>query len=57
MILKRLGTSFYKVGVFTNGGILLNPGKLIKSMINALPKNVTLFENTILLKWKKSNEK
>jgi len=53
---KKLGTNFYKVGVFTNGGILLNPAKLIKSMINALPENVTLFENTTLLKWKKSNE-
>ena len=53
---KKLGTSFYKIGIFTNGGILLNPGKLIKSMINALPENVTLFENTTLLKWKKSNE-
>ena len=53
---KRLGTSFYKVGVFTNGGILLNPGKLIKAMVNALPENVILFENTTLLKWKKSNE-
>ena len=53
---KRLGTSFYKVGVFTNGGILLNPGKLIKAMVNALPENVRLFENTTLLKWKKSNE-
>ena len=53
---KKLGTNFYKVGVFTNGGILLNPGKLIKAMVNALPENVRLFENTTLLKWKKSNE-
>jgi len=53
---KKLGTNFYKVGVFTNGGILLNPSKLITAMVNALPENVTLFENTTLLKWKKSNE-
>ena len=51
-----MGTSFYKVGVFTNGGILLNPGKLIRAMVNALPENVRLFENTTLLKWNKSNE-
>ena len=54
---KKLGTNFYKVGVFTNGGILLNPGKLIRAMVNALPENVRLFENTTLLKWNKSNEK
>jgi len=53
---KKLGTNFYKVGVFTNGGILLNPGKLIKAMVNTLPENVRLFENTTLLKWKKSKE-
>ncbi len=53
---KKLGTNFYKVGVFTNGGILLNPSKLIKAMINALPENVTLFENTTLIKWKKLNK-
>ena len=50
---KRLGTNFYKVGVFTKGGILLHPGKLINAMIKALPDNITLFENTALLKWKK----
>ncbi len=53
---KKLGTNFYKVGVFTKGGILLNPGKLIRAMVNALPENVRLFENTTLLKWNKSNE-
>ena len=53
---KKIGTNFYKVGVFTNGGILLNPGKLIKAMVDALPENIKLFENTTLLKWKKSNE-
>ena len=26
---KRLGTYFYNIGVYTNGGILLNPGKFI----------------------------
>ena len=53
---KKLGTNFYKVGVFTKGGILLNPGKLIKAMVKALPENVTLFENTALIKWKKLND-
>tara|TARA_Y100000590_G_scaffold274793_1_gene308494 strand:- start:471 stop:1775 length:1305 start_codon:yes stop_codon:yes gene_type:complete len=54
---KKLGTSFYEIGVYTPGGILLNPGKLIRSMIDTLPENVDLFENTQLLNWKKINEK
>ena len=54
---KKLGTSFYKVGLYTKGGILLNPAKLAKSMVNSLPENVELYENTQLLKWKKINNK
>ncbi len=54
---EKLGTSFYNVGVYTNGGILLNPGKLIRSMIDTLPDNVCLYENTQLLNWKKINDK
>ncbi len=49
----RLGTSFYKIGVYTKGGILLNPAKLARSMIGTLPDNVELYENTELLNWKK----
>ena len=54
---KRLGTSFYNIGVYTTGGILLNPGKLIRSMIDTLPENVELFENTHLEKWEINNDK
>jgi len=54
---KRLGTSFYNVAVYTTEGILLNPGKLVRSMIDTLPENVDLFENTQLLNWNKSNDK
>jgi len=54
---KKLGTSFYKIGVYTSGGILLNPAKLIRSMIDALPQNVDLFENTHLQKWEILNGK
>jgi len=54
---KRLGTSFYNIGVYTNGGILLNPAKLARSMVDTLPENVELFENTQLLKWKALNNK
>ena len=54
---KKLGTSFYNVGLFTKGGILLNPAKLARSMIDTLPENVKLFENTQLLNWKAVNRK
>ena len=54
---QRLGTSFYNIGVYTKGGILLNPAKLVRSMIDTLPENVELYENTQLLKWKKINNK
>ena len=54
---KRLGTSFYNIGVYTNGGVLLNPGKLARSMIYTLPEQVELYENTRLLNWKKINDK
>ena len=54
---KNLGTSFYSIGVFTNGGILLNPAKLVRSMIDTLPENIELFENTQLFNWKTRNHK
>jgi glycine/D-amino acid oxidase-like deaminating enzyme len=49
---KQLGTNFYNVGLYTKGGILLNPGKLARAMINALPNNVNLLENSFLINWK-----
>ena len=48
---KKLGTEFYNIGLFTKGGILIHPGKLARSMVNCLPNNVELFENTNLFKW------
>ena len=52
---KRLGTNFYNVALHTSGGILLHPGKLVRAMIDTLPENVNLYENSLLLKWKKTN--
>ncbi len=52
---KRLGTNFYNIGLYTNGGILLHPAKLVRAMIDTLPENVKLYENSHLLKWKKIN--
>ncbi len=52
---NRLGTSFYKIAVFTQGGILINPAKLVRAMIDVLPKNIELYENSPLIKWNKNN--
>ena len=52
---KRLGTNFYKVAMYTTGGILLHPGKLVRAMIDTLPYNVSLYENSTLIDWKKTN--
>ncbi len=54
---KKLGTNFYNIGIFTKGGILLHPGKLARAMIDALPNNVQLFENSFLTRWQKINGK
>ena len=52
---KKLGTSFYNLALYTKGGILLHPGKLVRAMIDTLPSNIELFEQTQLLEWKKIN--
>ncbi len=54
---KKLGTSFYNISLYTKGGILLHPGKLVRAMIDTLPENVNLYENSQLLNWKKVNGK
>ena len=54
---KRLGTNFYNTGLQTSGGILLHPGKLVRAMVDTLPKNVSLYENSSLLNWKKDIDK
>ena len=53
---KKLGTNFYNVALHTKGGILLHPGKLVRAMIDTLPENVSLYENSSLLNWKKVND-
>jgi glycine/D-amino acid oxidase-like deaminating enzyme len=53
---KRLGTNFYNVALYTNGGVLLHPGKLVRAMIDVLPKNVCLYENSSLLSWGKTKD-
>ena len=53
---RKLGTNFYNIALHTKGGILLHPGKLVRAMIDTLPENVNLYENSSLLDWKKKND-
>ncbi len=55
-LFNRLGTSFYNIGIYTRGGILIHPGKLVRAMIDALPYNVILYENSYLLNWYKEKD-
>ena len=53
---KKLGTNFYNTALYTEGGILLHPGKLVRAMIDTLPENIDLYENSSLLNWEKVND-
>tara|TARA_B100000902_G_scaffold354152_1_gene366107 strand:- start:2532 stop:3836 length:1305 start_codon:yes stop_codon:yes gene_type:complete len=53
---KRLGTSFYNIALYTKGGVLLHPGKLVRAMIDVLPNNVQLLENSSLIRWDKAKD-
>jgi len=53
---NKIGTSFYNLALYTKGGILLHPGKLVRAMIDTLPDNVNLFENSPLIEWNKSGD-
>ena len=52
-----MGTNFYNIALHTNGGVLLHPGKLVRAMIDTLPENVILYENSSLLGWERINGK
>ena len=53
---KRLGTNFYNFGLYTKGGILLHPGKLVRAMIDTLSNNIQLYENSCLIEWKEKKD-
>ena len=50
------GQNMANIALHTKGGILLHPGKLARAMIDVLPDNVYLYENSSLLGWKKNKE-
>ncbi len=45
----RLGTSFYKLGILSRGGALVQPAALAKGLAEALPERVEIFENAPVL--------
>lgn len=46
---KKLGTSYYRSAIYTQDNILINPAALIQGMVDLLPDNISLIENTRLL--------
>jgi len=48
---KRTGTGFYRLAVETKGAVMLQPASLAQGLIDILPDNVTMFENTPMLNW------
>ena len=43
---RRLGTPYYRSAVYTKGNVLVNPAALVRGLIKALPRSITLFENS-----------
>jgi glycine/D-amino acid oxidase-like deaminating enzyme len=46
---RLIGTSYYKFGVHTDTGHLVQPAALIRGMVSALPKQVQVHENSPVL--------
>ena len=54
---QSLGTDFYNIALYTEGGVLIHPGKLVRAMVDTLPNNINLYENSPLINWKKLGKK
>jgi glycine/D-amino acid oxidase-like deaminating enzyme len=46
----RLGTSYYRGSVYTPDGILMQPAALCRGLAESLPENVTILENSPVLR-------
>ena len=47
---ERLGTGVYKKGVHVPVGALMQPAALVYGLVDSLPENVTIYENSPVLK-------
>lgn len=52
---QRLGTSYYRLAIETKGAVMLQPASLARGLINILPENVTLYENSPMIEWQATN--
>lgn len=43
---ERLGTAYYRMGLYSPGTYLMNPAALTRGLAASLPENVDLFENS-----------
>ena len=48
----RIGTRFYRRGLYTTGSALVNPAALMRGLARRLPTNVSLFEETPVVEFK-----
>lgn len=51
----KLGTQHFKHAIYTPGCVLMNPAALIRGLADSLPDNVTLFENSPVVKMTSAN--
>ena len=50
---QRLCTQYYTQALWTKGGVMLQPAKLARAYIDILPPEVSLYENSPVLTWRK----
>jgi len=55
MLEERLGTTLYRSGVHVPGGVLLQPAALVQGLADNLPANVSLYEQSPVLKIESGN--
>lgn len=55
VLAAKLGTQHFKHAIYTPGCVLVNPAALIRGLADSLPDNVTLFENTPVVKMESAN--
>lgn len=56
--LKNLiGTGYYSAAIYTPGTVLMQPAALMRGMVDTLPENVTVSENTPVVTMEKSNNR
>ena len=50
---QRLGSSYYRMGLWTEGGVMLQPAMLARGILEKLPGQVELYENSPVINWHK----